>query len=141
MTGCHQGVLYFSLEREGEAAQIVCALDTLDDHREEMLVLAVVDELVAQTGVLDLLDIELNVTETVAEQMPDDRTGVGFTGSEGALNPNAFALGFVGGGDCRKRTLKQVAKLVCGYEGCPEIVAGICGNVIYRQVILHLDII
>ena len=60
-----------------------------------MLVFTVVDELVAQTGVLDLLGVELNVTETVAEKMPDDGTGVGFTGSECALNPNALALGFV----------------------------------------------
>ena len=73
--------------------------------------------------------------------MADNGTGVRFTGSEGALNPNAFTLGCVGRGDCRKRTLEQVTELMCGYEGCPEIVAGVCGNVIYRQVILHLNVV
>lgn len=57
-----------------------------------MFVLAVIDKLIAQTGILDLLGVEFDVAKTVTKQMTDNGTGVRFTGPEGALNPNALTF-------------------------------------------------
>ena len=76
MAGSIEGLLNLTLQGQGEAGEIICTLDTLDNDREEAFILAEIIHLSTEAGVFYLVEIEVDIFVLVAQQMPDNRAGV-----------------------------------------------------------------